>query len=357
MSKNYFNQLNYVLGNEDNSVEFNILSEGTNHVLAAAGSGTRVIPLLAKSPRLLTCVDVSREQLFLTELRIESLRSLDYSRYLGFWGYPPEQLSTTERERIFSQFTLSKDAATYLENLFKVIKWNAILYEGKWERTFVSISRLLRLFIGGAGTRLLDFAETSDYFNYLENRFPRRAWNCALFLLGNSAVFNALLYRGSFPKKNIGKSHYRFYQNAFDSLFKQGLARNNSFLQLLFLGKIAFHEGLPFDCNEEIYQRAKLRLQSIEIRYVWGDIIETIQKTDTPIDFISFSDIPSYFEGPREKSFLEDIKNNLSPGALVVIRYYLKITDTDLSSFSNITSNHTSLMEKEKMQMYTIQVL
>ncbi len=31
MSKNYFNQLNYVLGNEDNSVEFNILNEGTNH--------------------------------------------------------------------------------------------------------------------------------------------------------------------------------------------------------------------------------------------------------------------------------------------------------------------------------------
>lgn len=357
MSKNYFNQLNYVLGNEDNSIEFNILNEGTNHVLAAAGSGTRIIPLLAKSPRFLTCVDISKEQLFLTELRIETLRSLDYSQYLAFWGYPPDSLSTEKRKQLFLSLDLSEDAHTYLNTFFEHIKWESILYKGKWERTFTKISKLLRFFVGRAGVRLFDFTKVMDHSNYLKNDFPRIRWNLAIFFLGNSVVFNTLLYRGNFPKKNIAQSYYKFYKNAFEGIFKQGPARNNFFLQLLFLGKIVFPEGLPFDCDREIYHKAKQGLQTTEIKYLCADIIDATKNVSIPIDFLSFSDIPSYFIGLREKTFLEDIKKGLAQNALVILRHYLRIPNVDLRSFLDVTSNHSQLIEEEKMQVYTIQVL
>lgn len=357
MSKNYFDQLNYVLGNEDNSIEFGILNEGTPHVLAAAGSGTRVIPLLAKSPRLLTCVDISKEQLFLTELRIETLRSLDYSQYLDFWGYPPALLSSEKRKQLFLSLNLSEGAHEYLNIFFEQINWGSILYKGKWERTFVKISKILRFILGFSGLRLFSFAEVLDYSRYLKNGFPRKRWNLAVFFLGNSSVFNVLLYRGNFPRKNIEQSYYEFYRNSFERIFNLGPARNNSFLQLLFLGRIVFPEGLPFDCDQEIYDKAKRGLQSTEIKYLCGDIIDTAKEVATPIDFLSFSDIPSYFTGVREKTFLEDLSKNLSPNALVVLRHYLRIPHADLSSFSDITADYKQLIDKEKMQVYIIQVL
>jgi len=357
MNKNYFNQLNYVLGNEDNSVEFNILNEYTNHVLAAAGSGTRIIPLLAKSPRFLTCIDISKEQLFLTELRIETLRSLDYSQYLAFWGYPPDSLSIEKRKQLFFKLNLSESARTYLNTFFEQINWGSILYEGKWERTFTKISKLLRFFVGKAGVRLFDFTKVLDHSNYLKNDFPRRRWNLAIFFLGNSVVFNTLLYRGNFPKKNIAQSYYEFYKNAFEGIFKLGPARNNFFLQLLFLGRIVFPEGLPFDCDREIYHKAKQGLRSTEVKYLCGDIVDTTKNITIPIDFLSFSDIPSYFKGLREETFLEDLSKNLAPNALVVLRHYLRIPNADLRSFLDITLDHRQLIEKEKMQVYTIQVL
>ncbi|NBW81737.1 DUF3419 family protein, partial [bacterium] len=76
MSSAYFNTLNYSLANEDTALELGILPEQRRHVLSVAGSGARVLPLFAKSPQRLTCVDLSQEQLFLTELRIESARVL-----------------------------------------------------------------------------------------------------------------------------------------------------------------------------------------------------------------------------------------------------------------------------------------
>ena len=51
MSQPYFNQLNYTLGNEDTSLELAILPERVGHVFSVAGSGGRVVPLLAKFPR------------------------------------------------------------------------------------------------------------------------------------------------------------------------------------------------------------------------------------------------------------------------------------------------------------------
>ena len=48
--------------------------------MAVAGSGGRVLPLLARRPRRLTCVDICRPQLFLTELRVEALRALVAAR-------------------------------------------------------------------------------------------------------------------------------------------------------------------------------------------------------------------------------------------------------------------------------------
>jgi len=354
----YFNNLNYTLGNEDSSLEYEVLPSKVNHVFSVAGSGSRVLPLLAKKPKKLTCVDTSYEQLYLTELRIESLRTLDYESFLAFWGYPPKSLSPLDRKKAFESLNLTPKANKFLKQTFEVNNWDSLLYIGRWERTFVKLSRINRLFTGKKGARLFEYKASSDYYNYLKNGFPHIAWKLTVLLLGNAAVFNTLLYKGNFPKKNIPGTLYSFYVNSFNRLFNQGPARNNFLLQLLFFGKLLFPEGNPIECNQKIFLLAKEGLKQSSIAYIHGDIIEEAIKSSERIDFVSFSDVPSYFSGETEKTFLQKIHTKLSSDCLLVIRNYLHVPkDTETKVYDDVTNHYKSLIEKEKIQMYVISIL
>lgn len=357
-NKNYFNNLNYTLGNEDSSLEYEVLPNNANHVFSVAGSGSRILPLLAKKPKKLTCVDTSYEQLCLTELRIESLRTLDYENFLAFWGYPPKSLSPLDRKKAFENINLSPKANKFLRQLFEINNWDSLLYVGRWERTFIKLSRINRLFTGKKGAKLFEYKTSSDYYNYLKNGFPHLAWRLTVLLLGNAAVFNTFLYKGHFPKKNIPGNLYSFYINSFKRLFNQGPARNNFLLQLLFFGKLLFPEGNPIECNVKVFSLAKEGIKKSSIAYIHGDFIEEAIKSSKPIDFVSFSDIPSYFSGDTEKTFLSKIHRNLASDCMLVIRNYLHIPkDTETKGYKDITSQYKNLIENEKIQMYVISIL
>ena len=228
------------------------------------------------------------------------------------------------------------------------------MYAGKWEQTFQILSWINRKIVGKKGLGVFACRSKEEQEKYLNNIFPKRAWSFSIFLLGNAIVFNALLYKGSFPKKNIPKSMHSFYTERFEYLFKQDLVCNNYFLQLLFFGKLQFPEGLPIECDRNIFLKAKRGLQGTYIKYVLGDIIEEIQRVTPLINFLSLSDVPSYLFAPREQEFLQDIKKNISPDGIVVNRYYLRIPENlNTDGYKNITNNFKKIIAKEKIQMYS----
>lgn len=358
MKKGYFDDLNYTLGNEDSSLEYNMLPKNTKHVLAIAGSGSRILPLLAKHPKQLTCIDTSSQQLYFTEFRIETLKSLEYNEFLSFWGYPPYSLTPEDRKKVFQGLNLSKSTHGFISNLFKENKWEGLLYLGRWERVFIILSKINKLITGKKASELFYQKSTDEYFSYLKNNFPHKTLAFVVFILGNASFFNTLLYKGRFPKKNIPETMPKFYLKAFNRLFNQGHARNNFFLQLLFFGKLIFPEGNPTECNKKIFLLAKVGVNKTQISYIRGDIVSEISKITMPIDFISFSDVPSYFTGEVEKNYLQRIYPYLSPHSLMVIRYYLHIPGgTITKGYRDISANYIKLMSQEKVQMYLIKVL
>ncbi len=354
MSKTYFNSLNYTIGNEDTTLEFNILTKNAGHVFTVAGSGSRVIPLLAKNPNLLTCVDSSVGQLSFTELRIASLQNLNYEDFLAFWGYPPRTMSSSERRDAFSSFNISDASKKITSQLLENNNWESLLYTGRWEQTFQKLSRINRRIIGEKGLKIFSYNTKEEQRNYLKTKFPKRAWSFSVFMLGNAAVFNAMLYKGSLPKKNIQKSMHAFYMEKFDYLFEQDLVRKNYFLQLLFFGRLQFPEGLLAECRQDIFLKAKKALQHTEVKYIHGDIVEELQRASRPVDFVSFSDIPSYFNPPQEQEFLQTIKNTISSKGIIVCRYYLRIPESlSIAGYRDITKNFKAIIKKEKIQMYS----
>ena len=357
-TKKYFTQsLNYTLANEDTLLELDLLPNGVGHVLSVAGSGGRVLPLLAKNPKNITCVDLSQEQLYLTELRIESVRALTREEFLAFWGYPPRSATPSERRSIFNKIKISESAKKFIKGLFDHLEWKSILYEGKWERTFIKLSQVNRLLTGVRGLELFSALNEKEQKEYLENKFPRKAWGMVLALVGNAGVFNTLLYKGAFPRKNIPKSFYTLYKQTFDRLFLSGLARQNFFLQLVFFGRVIFEDGLPIECRTDIFEAAKKSVIKTKISYVHSDLIQAVEKSEMPIDFVSLSDVPSYFSGELEKNFMSRMSKNIAPHGIAVLRNYLHVPeDLDISDYEKVTGQYQDQILSEKVGVYQIEV-
>ena len=361
MVKKYFSDLNYTLGNEDTKMEYEMIkSLKPKNVLTIAGSGSRALPLVHKGLENLYCVDVSRPQLFLTELRKETIKSLSHHDYLAFWGFPPYAAYdySIKRREIFEGLELSYDCKSYFNKVFSEVKWGSILYLGKWERTFGVFAKIVQKFFGKDFDQLFKYHNQADQIHYYSNDFSMRKWKTILFMLGNKSVFNALLYKGDFIKMNVPQSHFEYYFEAFERLITHSRARDSFFLNLCFFGKLNHEDANTIEAKEECFNTMKKALNAKSlVHFLNHDLISASEKVEkNSIDFISLSDVPSYFGGDLEKNYLQQLKPCLKKGAVLVLRSYLRVPESDLSGFVEVTPKYSDIIAKETVQMYIVQV-
>ncbi len=356
----YFSGLNYTLGNEDTALETSLTRQlRPKHILSIAGCGSRALPLLCSGAESLSCVDVAAPQLALTRLRLGCYQALSFEEFLIFWGFAPYAAYDYRHKRreLFSRLTLSQHDKDFFEKIFSAIGWGSLLYEGKWERTFKTLSKGLRLLLGKDYAKLLSFSDLDQQIHYYENDFPSRRWDAVIFLLGNKPVFNALLYKGDFIKKNVSESHFDYYYNAFDRLFRQSPARHSFFAHLCFHGEIMHPDGNTVEALSENFHAVAQTLKGgAKVETVEKDLISAAQELANPTDFVSLSDVPSYFSGELEKTFAQQLRPNLSDGAVVVLRSYLRVPEADWSGYEEVTTRYSNEIAAEKVQMYRIQI-
>ena len=176
-------------------------------------------------------------------------------------------------------------------------------------------------------------------------------------MLGNASIFNALLYKGSFVKKNIPEGHFEFYQKVFARLFETHLVVDNYFLQMCLFGKVVDTRGNLIEAQRPLFDELKKNLTNVSLTPQCGNVLEILKKSSQQFDFFSFSDVPSYFSGNTEREFMQMISPAIKPNGVVVIRYYLKICqEVKLDGFSDVTSEYSNLIEQEKVQVYNIKV-
>jgi S-adenosylmethionine-diacylglycerol 3-amino-3-carboxypropyl transferase len=359
MSKKYFNQLNYSLANEDTTFELELVKRlKPKQILSIAGSGGRCLPLVIPGVRELKVIDMAQEQLWLVELKKESIEQLAHDEFLLFWGYAPYdfEADTLQRQELFYRLQLSKKVKRFFEKLFMQHQWRSLLYSGKWESTFGKLAKMAQFIMSKEEfLPFLLFDDIAKQKKYYLTEFNRKKWYVVLRILGNASMFNALLYKGHFVQKNIEQSHFAFYKEVFDYLFSSILVKDNFFLQLCLFGRILSSDGNTLEARPEHFGRLKRTLKKCHIDYYRGDILK--MRGGQRYDFLSFSDVPSYFSGETERCFMQKIKKFLNPNAVVVVRYYLKICQqVDLTDFEDITSEFRDLAEQECVQVYHIRV-
>lgn len=354
MARTYFSHLNYSLGDEDSTVEMHVLPPGTDHLVAVAGSGGRVVPLLVREPKRVTCIDVSDTQLALTELRVAALRALAREEYLALLGYAP--MAAAERQNIIRALPLSDPARAGLQPLLRAVSaGEPIIYQGRFERMLRTLSRVNGLFTRGQGRGIFQSQELADQRSYLDTQFPMRAWQLVVMLLGNSTMLNSLLYRGDFPKKNRPGSTYRIYRAIFDRLFRTVVARRSFFLQMVFFGELRYPEGFPVECSADVYPAAQRSARTSKIEFVRDDIIKYVQQS-RGVSFVSLSDVPSFLPRHLERLFLVAMTPGLAPGALVATRGHLRVVEPDGGGLDVVSDRFQHAISAETTQLWQVDI-
>ncbi|MFJ1269086.1 DUF3419 family protein [Legionella lytica] len=359
MGQAHFNGLVYTLANEDSAIEAELLAENTAQVVAIAGSGSRIIPLLAKCPQELICVDLSLEQLYLTELRVESVRHLQHNEFLEFFGYPSADTTAQTREILFNKLvTLKPETKVYFLNLFRKNAWTPLLYSGKWEQTVRKMSKFIRKFVGKKGLRIFDCMTLAEQKAYYSHQFPQKAWTCFLRIYAVLMSITLKIKPGIFPQVDPKISFYKTYKKCFDDMFLNTLARKNYMLQLIFFGEITSPKALPAECNPTLFAQAKKALLNTQVDYIQEDIVSTLEKNENKSKFVSLSNAPSYFSNEMAATYLTRIASQLSESATLVVRHFLNDPAiTCLDGFTDVSEHYSDILNKEITKTYQIQVI
>ncbi|MCV2884820.1 DUF3419 family protein [Aestuariibacter sp. AA17] len=352
----YFSNLNYTLGDEDTLVEHQLLPQNAGHIVAIAGSGGRIVPLIAKRPKIITCVDILQEQLDLTEMRVEAIRQLPFSDFMALFGYPEYPVSTEQRQALFGKLQLRQQTQSRLQAFFQKSGWQPIIYLGKFEKMLITVSKLIRFVVGNRLDVMFEFDDLHEQRNFVKsNAFPHKRWQLALALFGNATALNALLYRGDFPQKNRKGSTFSIYRNMFSDLFNQVLCKESYFFQMLILGRLVNARTSMMEANEAIYKDIKENLTYTQVRYAQTDIVTAINGVDDAVDFVSMSDVPSFMPDDSANTFLNNIAPNLTESGMVVSRGHLRVIHPDSQGFNDISTQLVKLFGSERTGLWQIQ--
>lgn len=355
MSK-YFQGLNYSLANEDTWIEYDLLPQNAKSVFSVCGSGSRVLPLIAKNPEEITVVDLSPTQLALCRLRIKAAKNLSWEDYLFLLGYKTD--GPVMRSDLMSKIDLTGDD----QKLWKEIQpdWEArgFIYLGKWENHFMKLGKLYT-FIPGIDLKPLFDAESLE----AQREMLKRYWTPRFFKLFtkivlNDWVSNKLLYKGSFAggkeKRTSERSASELVFEEFSDLFENTWIRSNYFLNMIFLGKIKYQEAYPLEALEEVWHG--VRNSKSEIYFSTGNLLSMVQ--EKAYDFYSLSDTFSYMNSEDLQDFLPSLPKDVVSGSQMVIRTFMRKPQFQVnSSWRTDTKKNLDSAKKDCTRVYEFHIL
>lgn len=347
MATAYFQSLNYSMANEDTTLEFELARRlNSKAILSIGGSGSRCLPFLALPIDQLHIVDVSPQQILFIQFKLETIRQLTREDAITFWLSPESQV----RQKILDSMKLTQELLAFYKAQDQHQPDHAPLFWGKWERTFQTFAKLTALFF--SQTIREGLFQTQDSYNYFQQHIKGWRWNLLLKIVGNKAMFNSLLYKGDFIKKNSPLSYFEYYSQAFERLFALKVKQSH-FLQLCLLGRV-LPEGLPIEFSPQIFEQIKK--SKVQPSYQQGSVFEGEHQAS--FDFISLSDVPSYLSGPMERDYLQVMGEKLRPSGVIVNRFYLRTPEGSVTSgLRDFSHEHRDLIAQELVQMYMVQLL
>lgn len=345
----------YTFANEDSLTELGILREQQNNVLVIAGSGARVIPLFAKMPKHMTCIDMSQNQLYLTELRIESLRQLNYDEYrilLGYLNAKPDL-----RKLTFEKVKFSEPAKQFMTRYFESIDWGSLLFSGKWEIDLAKTSKIFKTILPNLGQQLND-CETLDQQQLLYVDIKSKL-NIIRLLLFISLLVLSAKNRLKFQRTHIsfkGMMSLIFeFNRTLKRVFATFLIKNSFYYSILFTEQYFSHLAPTAEVDKKLFEHYKKGALQCNVRYVHKDVLDYCETSSSKYDFLSLSNVPDYLKSSAKINFLRHLKGAVQKqGILTYRRSVTDNFDEKSPSVNEVTDEYQHIISRDMTPYYRV---
>jgi S-adenosylmethionine-diacylglycerol 3-amino-3-carboxypropyl transferase len=319
--KSFLEMINYSSSNEDSNSELRALCiSQDDSILCITGSGARPLDLLTKAPREIVSIDFNPCQNFLLELKMSAIRSLEYDEFLEFMGVHMSQKRESTYE-IIRQF-LSSEAKNFWGNQSKIIK-KGVIYQGRWEKYFGRLARLVSFMRSNLRDRLFACKNTAEQTRIWYDDWDNLLWRVFLICISSRKVWKYIFGDPGFYEhvpEGFSISDYLNKRFAFAS--ENVLFGESPFLTLLFFGRYNANSAFPPYLRKENYATIKDNLSRIQI--TTQSLLEYLEHCEeNRFNKYSLSDFSSYTNGEQYAKIWKGIVRTASRGALICERQFL----------------------------------
>ena len=281
-------------------------------VLSIASGGDNSLFLASFKPRSLTCVDTNEVQIFLTQLKEEAIRHLDYQRFLDLLGFQDSE----NRMSLFNSIKAhlaSNCRAFFEQNPFLISL--GIIHQGKFEKYFQRFaSSVLPLVHSRKEVKQL-FKPKSAEDQLL---FYNKTWNSwrwrFLFRLFFSRFVMGRLGREPEKLKEVEGSVGRQVFNMAEEHLVTETSQTNYLLYYALHGH--FGSFLPPYAREEAFNGIKEWLSNNRISYHLGFLDDCLRKS-SPFSKMNLSNIFEYMAIEDFQANRSVVLEQTAPGARI----------------------------------------
>jgi S-adenosylmethionine-diacylglycerol 3-amino-3-carboxypropyl transferase len=313
----FYNRLNYSLGNEDWSVESQALRVAKgDRVICVTASGDRPLHLLMTDCAEIISIDMNPLQSHLLELKMAAIAWLEYEKYLKFLGCEP----CKHRLSIYRELKphLSIEAQTYWDKHPKMLT-RGVIYQGMVERLTNVVAHGFKAVKKKDIEKLLAFSDLAEQREFVHQHWDKR-WLKKIFAIALDPKWMKLILDDpgliAHVDSNIKPGEY-IYSRMLQYL-ENNLASKSALLQLVFNGKILPAAYFPYLTYSG---HSLIRRNMQRLKYHTANIIETMEQYPAnQIDCFSLSDIASYMPQAAFEKLLAAILHTARPNARFCLR-------------------------------------
>jgi len=319
-----------------------------DNVLSIVSGGENIISLLLDKPRKITGIDVNFEQIYLTKLKIEAIKVLDFEEFIEFVGLKKSK----NRLRFFRRINLEKKEKDYWGKNLEKISYG-ILHCGKFERYLKGFRRyFLPLIITRKNInrflKLRSLKEQEEFYRRYFNNWRYRIIIRLLFSKRN-------LKRGrekSYFKYNKRKDIASYYLKRLEYGFTRVPIEDNFFMQYILTQKIST-KNHPY-LNKDKFMELKKLLQNTKIEFVCEDLLSFLNSSPEKFSKYNLSDVFEVYSQKEYEEIFEKIVKNSVPKAKICYWNHLAKRDVHfIRGLKRDSEKSLRLYKKDRVHFYS----
>lgn len=300
-----FSMIRYSNCWEDADLLINAFKEQQNgKYLSICSAGDNSFSLLCLNPEIVVAVDLNETQLYLAELKIAAIKSLDLEEFKQFIGIT-ESVNRTEIYQNILKTQLSKEAQIYWDHSISSIQIG-VSTVGKFENYFRIFRKYILSLIHSKQiiAALLSTKTEKEQAEYYTRRWNNNRWKFLFKIFFSKHIMGKAGRDPEFLKQvNIPVSEY-IYQKAAKHLASKN-CQENYMLNHILTGK--YSDQLPHYLKPENFAVIKENIHKIVL--FKGYAQEAIEKFGS-FDGMNLSDIFEY----QTPGLFEQVSNQLVSG-------------------------------------------